>query len=206
MNYIAHHGIKGQKWGVRRYQNEDGSYKPGAEGRYYDKSEERQAKREARKAERERKRNERIDKKITKTEDLRKVNKNIINERNNQYKKLYRGTSNEEKRVKKATAYNNADLKYTEVVNKYRLEKLKAKKDPAYKNSSSYQKARKEYGKQITDSILYGRDGKERMYADQSMGYTEKQARRREKGRQAAIAAIATGITIAVVAASAASN
>lgn len=23
--YIAHHGIKGQKWGVRRYRNEDGS-------------------------------------------------------------------------------------------------------------------------------------------------------------------------------------
>lgn len=32
--YLAHHGIKGQKWGVRRYQNEDGSYKSGAEGRY----------------------------------------------------------------------------------------------------------------------------------------------------------------------------
>lgn len=25
MQYIAHHGIKGQKWGIRRYQNEDGS-------------------------------------------------------------------------------------------------------------------------------------------------------------------------------------
>lgn len=24
-NYICHHGVKGQKWGRRRYQNEDGS-------------------------------------------------------------------------------------------------------------------------------------------------------------------------------------
>lgn len=32
---LRHHGVKGSKWGVRRYQNEDGSYKPGAEGRYY---------------------------------------------------------------------------------------------------------------------------------------------------------------------------
>jgi hypothetical protein len=31
IDYIAHHGIKGQKWGVRRFQNKDGSYT--AEGR-----------------------------------------------------------------------------------------------------------------------------------------------------------------------------
>lgn len=42
MNYVIkmssgelyHHGVKGQKWGERNYQNEDGSYKSGAEGRY----------------------------------------------------------------------------------------------------------------------------------------------------------------------------
>lgn len=32
---LSHYGVPGTKWGVRRYQNKDGSYKPGAEGRYY---------------------------------------------------------------------------------------------------------------------------------------------------------------------------
>ena len=33
---LYHHGVKGQKWGVRRYQNKDGSLKPSARGRYSD--------------------------------------------------------------------------------------------------------------------------------------------------------------------------
>jgi len=32
--YLAHHGIKGQKWGVRRYQNADGSLTPEGRERY----------------------------------------------------------------------------------------------------------------------------------------------------------------------------
>jgi len=32
--YLVHHGIKGQRWGIRRYQNEDGSLTPAGEKRY----------------------------------------------------------------------------------------------------------------------------------------------------------------------------
>ena len=31
---IAHHGIKGQRWGVRRFQNEDGTYTSEGKNRY----------------------------------------------------------------------------------------------------------------------------------------------------------------------------
>ena len=32
--YLAHHGILGQRWGVRRYQNSDGSLTPAGKKRY----------------------------------------------------------------------------------------------------------------------------------------------------------------------------
>ena len=37
-NYIYHHGIKGQRWGIRRFQNKDGSLTPRGRKRYSDES------------------------------------------------------------------------------------------------------------------------------------------------------------------------
>jgi hypothetical protein len=34
LDYIAHHGILGQKWGIRRYQNPDGSLTEEGRKRY----------------------------------------------------------------------------------------------------------------------------------------------------------------------------
>jgi hypothetical protein len=33
-NYLVHHGIKGQKWGIRRYQNKDGTLTDKGKARY----------------------------------------------------------------------------------------------------------------------------------------------------------------------------
>ena len=36
---LQHHGIKGQKWGIRRFQNKDGSLTPAGKKRYDDDGE-----------------------------------------------------------------------------------------------------------------------------------------------------------------------
>lgn len=45
---LMHHGILGQKWGVRRFQNEDGSLTPDGKERYGKSKEDGMAKRSVR--------------------------------------------------------------------------------------------------------------------------------------------------------------
>ena len=50
-DFIAHHGIKGQRWGIRRYQNEDGSLTPAGEKRYSGKNGDEKRRRDVARAE-----------------------------------------------------------------------------------------------------------------------------------------------------------
>lgn len=86
-NDLTHHGIKGQKWGVRRFQNDDGTLTDAGKKRYY-KDEYRQA---SRNYISERNRiNEKYDKK--KTENAfgfngKKVSERIKGHLENEYKR-----------------------------------------------------------------------------------------------------------------------
>ena len=42
-NVICHHGIEGQKWGIRRYQNNDGTYTSAGKERKYEHVEQNKA-------------------------------------------------------------------------------------------------------------------------------------------------------------------
>lgn len=69
--YLVHHGILGQKWGVRRYQNEDGSLTTAGKARYdtsYGKGQDYKAKKKSLKEE-YRSRNRKIIDEYAKAED-----------------------------------------------------------------------------------------------------------------------------------------
>lgn len=65
--YLVHYGIKGQKWGVRRYQNKDGSYTSAGKRRRRENSSDYEETRELRK----------LSAKKLSNEELKKLNKRM---------------------------------------------------------------------------------------------------------------------------------
>lgn len=159
---LYHAGIKGQKWGVRRYQNPDGSLTPAGKRRY-NKS--------VRKA-------EKADQKIRGIETTRQRNKLAYDEMNAQARDKY-SDPKKAKKLAKAEALNKADYDTSEVINKYEIARQKAKKDKNFKNSTEYMKAKADYGKYSAQTMIYGDMGHRRIEQLKNLGKTEKQAKRK---------------------------
>lgn len=152
---LYHHGIKGMRWGVRRYQNEDGSLTPAGKRRAA-----------------------RADKRIERYETLRSINAKRYEDSTTKLKSRY-SNPKKEKKLEKRLARNKAQYDATEVNNKYSIARQKAKKDSSYKETAEYKDAVSAYKKQSRDAALYGRTGQMRVSQLKNLGYSEKQAKGR---------------------------
>ena len=128
MSCLEHHGIKGQKWGVRRFQNTDGSLTPDGKKRYgvddkkvkykvtvqspFEKKQEKLARKEQR---------------MTEKEEIQR-RKNELKERQKNLKNLGKSKEtikkeNEADLAKKKSAKDMTDDELRAVINRYNLER-----------------------------------------------------------------------------------
>ena len=122
---LEHHGIRGQKWGIRRFQNKDGSLTSKGKSRYGETSDLYNAKKEARSAARQSRRERaKVDRDLDRaiTEPTSRV-KEI---RDYQYKTIAKKSAEllkAEKRSKeKQQAYKDAKKAYNDAYEKNRKE------------------------------------------------------------------------------------
>lgn len=104
---LYHHGIKGQKWGIRRYQNDDGSLTAAGKIRYYDSGEKKSLK-----TRRLEKRVSKLDNDIHSFDSVRKTG--IINSRNGQVLLTKKDVSDSVAALKAQKKKAEAKLKFSQ--------------------------------------------------------------------------------------------
>lgn len=193
-NELYHFGVKGQKWGVRRYQNANGSLTPAGLKRYSDangvvkksvqkKVEKAQTKYNAKQ--------ERI--KIKSEKKIVKFKKRLSTaeeELTNLEEEFKRNSSNIEARrngrLKDSdSARNLAEYQITKTRIDWDIARNKASIDPNYKNSKAYKKAKDAYTTDFVNELTYGEAGKVRVQQLRNLGKTETQADSQYKSEKA---------------------
>lgn len=117
---------------------------------------------------------------------LRKNNKNTYEVMQKESKEQYAGKK--ESKLKKSLAGDKAIYDTSEVTNRYAIARQQAKKDKNYKNSHEYQAAKTAYGKQRTQTMLFGTYGHQNIETLKNMGYSQKQAVGKTAAKEAIIA------------------
>lgn len=159
--YLAHHGILGQKWGVRRYQTESGSLTPAGQKRYAKIDGKYQKKINRSKAQDEKILSSRkahrdfLENKLTKLETKKE---NATNER--KISKLDKKIAKRENKIKdfdEGTKMVKAGLnRYNKTINDYKNLQLSKITDKNAGKTEAAKKVAKAYRDQKISDIIYG--------------------------------------------------
>lgn len=136
---IYHHGIKGQRWGIRRYQRPDGSLTPDGKKRY---------RKDVKNAEQLRRHTAAAKKIIKKSGQMATLDKKDYDEALNNYNKEMRKSSIFESRQKKKVRIDAADVTLSEAE-----KRLKRSEENLQRDIDNYEAEAKAYTAQIDKMI-----------------------------------------------------
>ena len=126
-------------------------------------------------------RSARADRRISKINMDRSINKDARKAADRDADYRFKGN---EKKLRNAKALNKAKFEISETENNYKLAKQQAKKDKNYKKSKEYIQAKNAYVKQRTEASVYGKYGQLRIQTLKNKGNTDNMAEGRVLAEQ----------------------
>ncbi len=165
--YISHHGILGMKWGIRRFQNKDGSLTSAGKRRYDSTSDTS----DASNSKRERQIKEAVHKdrmkkdpyyKLDNRKDISKASKDQIysDAIEKAYQKMRNNCKTDEEKDRKVHAWEDAFSDNP----KYRLDFLEAVQNSGILHDGNVRALAIEYAEYLNDPDDYWRNGRNKLY------------------------------------------